>query len=112
MEEIRWNDMEEEIHELVIADESGDRKLTWRMTKQRVLNWIHKHPEHHDEIKDIVSEPEDIKQVRLAFEAKQAQGYDAYALNKPGDITSGKKITEFDPSYKFIVQMPRLSPGK
>ena len=100
--------MTEEIGTLVIADESGDRKLTWK----RVKEWITRHPSKHDEIKDIVSEPPDIKAARLAFEAKHNEGYDSYALDKPGDITSGRKITKFDPNYKFIIQMPRLSPGK
>ena len=101
-----------ETHTLVIADETGDRKLTWRMTKQKVMDWIHKHPEHHEEIKSLVSEPEDLKQARLAFENKHNQGYDSYAMDKPGDISTGRKITKFDPDAMFIVQMPKLSPGK
>lgn len=101
-----------EEHTLVIADETGDRKITWRMTKQKVIEWLKKHPEHHEEIKTIITEPEDVKLARLSFEQKHNEGYDSYALDKPGDITSGRKITKFDPDAKFIVQMPHLSPGK
>jgi hypothetical protein len=100
--------MTEEIGTLTILDETGDRKMTWK----RVKDYITRHKEKHDEIKTLVQEPEDMKQVRLAFEAKQKQGYDAYELDQPGDVTSGRKITKFNPEAKFIVQVPHIVPGR
>lgn len=94
--------------ELRILDASGDRKVTWTHVKA----WLKKHPERHEQTRELVKEPDDLTNARRMFEQNVALGYDSYEFDKPGDITTGRKITKFNPLAKFIVQTPHLSPGK
>jgi hypothetical protein len=107
--------MSEELGTLTILDESGDKSVHWKRIKAWYAKLSKEQQEtYHKELGIIMNppEPEDIKEARLAFEAKQKQGYDSYELDKPGDISSGRKITKFNPDAKFIVQCPKLSAGK
>jgi len=110
--------MMEEVGTLIIADETGDRKITWK----RVKDYILRHPNKHDEVKDLVStkpikpkeilEPEDIKYARKMFDEKQAAHYDSYGSMKSSKIEDMQKITKYDPSFKFIVQVPHVEPRR
>lgn len=104
---------ETEFGELVIADVSGDRKLTWKRVKERVSKHTPKPRKSKTALALAKSdEPEDLQRARLAFDEAMKAGRDAYALERPGDLRSGRKITKFDPDARFITIMPKLSPGK
>jgi hypothetical protein len=97
---------------LAILDQSGDRKITYRLFK----SWFKKQPEDKQRevlkelnaITALVEEPADVKQARQEFDDKIAAGYDAYALS--GD--NKRKISKFDPREKFILMTPKLYSGK